>query len=58
LGREKPDLAEIEKKLHFLKSLKGSGYALTCEDDGSVSCEIQLPKAEIESEVERITEAS
>jgi len=51
---EKPDLPEIEKKLRLLEALETRGYTLTCEDDGSISCEIQLSESDIEAEIETL----
>jgi len=54
----KPSLSDIDEKLTLLRALETRGYALTCEDDGSISCEIQLPGSSIDAEVERLTEAA
>jgi hypothetical protein len=53
---EKPDLTKIEEKLHLLKNLETRGYSMTCEDDGSLSCEIQLSRIDFEAELERFSD--
>ena len=37
-----------------LKELEARGYILTCEDDGSVSCEILLPESGVAAELSRL----
>jgi hypothetical protein len=54
---EKVNIPELEKKIALLKSLEKRGYALICEDDGSISCEIELPRSEIDSELVQLAEA-
>lgn len=40
----------LEKSLTFLKDLQARRYSLSCEDDGSISCEIVLKPDELDSE--------
>jgi len=51
----RPNLDEMEEKLRLIKELKARGYSLICEDDGSISCEMQLPRSRVESEVRALT---
>jgi hypothetical protein len=37
------NLNSLEDSLFILKKLKEKGYVLTCEDDGSISCELAVP---------------
>ena len=37
------NLNSLEDSLFILRKLKEKGYVLTCEDDGSVSCELSVP---------------
>jgi hypothetical protein len=37
------NLNSLEDSLFILRKLKEKGYVLTCEDDGSVSCELAVP---------------
>jgi hypothetical protein len=52
---EKPSFSEMDEKLTLLKTLETRGYTLTCEDDGSVTCEIHLPTSAIETEIETLS---
>jgi hypothetical protein len=54
---EKVNIPKLEKKTTLLKTLEKRGYTLICEDDGSISCEIELPSKEIDSELVRLAEA-
>lgn len=54
---EKVNIPKLEKKTTLLKALEKRGYTLICEDDGSISCEIELPRSEIDSELVRLAEA-
>ena len=42
----------IERKLSLLIQLKKRGYLLTCEEDGSLSCELAVPSEGLEAECE------
>jgi len=37
------NLDSLENSLLILRKLEEKGYVLTCEDDGSVSCELAVP---------------
>jgi hypothetical protein len=37
------NLHSLEKNLHILKQLKERGYMLTCDEDGTISCELAVP---------------
>lgn len=42
----------LEKNLLILKQLKERGYVLTCEEDGTVSCELIVPPENLTLEYE------
>ena len=44
----------VEKSLHLLKQLERWGYALNCEDDGSISCELTVSSKNLAAEYEAI----
>ena len=44
----------VEKNLHLLKQLEKRGYALNCEDDGSISCELTVSSNNLAAECEAI----
>ena len=44
------DTALLEKSLAFLKELEARRYSLSCEDDGSISCEIGLTPDDLDTE--------
>jgi hypothetical protein len=46
---EKANLLELENKIALFKTLEKRGYTLTCEDDGSILCEIQLSESGTQS---------
>jgi len=48
------DTALLEKSLTFLKELQARGYSLSCEDDGSISCEISLTPDNLDTEYEAV----
>lgn len=50
----KPSLTDLDAKLTLLKELEARGYTLTCEDDGSVSCEMLLPESGVAAELRRL----
>ena len=45
---------ELESWIRLIKAIEARGYKLTCEDDGSISCEASMDETLIESEVEAI----
>ena len=47
------DLDRLAWTLEVLKRLEEGGYALTCEDDMSFSCELTIPVGELRGEYER-----
>lgn len=51
------DTALLEKSLAFLKDLQTRSYSLSCEDDGSVSCEINASPYNLSSEYEAVKSA-
>jgi hypothetical protein len=42
----------LEKSLVTLRQLKERGYVLTCEEDGTVSCELTVPSKSLTVEYE------
>lgn len=44
------DLPLLERSLMFLRELQSRGYSLTCQDDGSMSCEIIVPPQDLAAE--------
>jgi hypothetical protein len=44
------NLPRLERTLKFLKTLQTRGYSITCQDNNSVSCEIQTSNLEIHQE--------
>jgi hypothetical protein len=42
----------LEKNLFILRQLKERGYVLTCEEDGTVSCELNVPLEKLTAEYE------
>ena len=48
------DTAFLEKSVTLLKELKARKYSLSCEDDGSISCEINVAHENIDAEHEAI----
>jgi hypothetical protein len=48
------DTAVLEKSLAFLKDLQARSYSLSCEDDGCVSCEINVSPDNLSSEYEAV----
>jgi hypothetical protein len=42
----------LEKNLLILRQLKERGYVLTCEEDGTVSCELAVPFEKLTVECE------
>jgi len=48
------DTALLEKSLTFLKELQARRYSLSCEDDGSISCEIDLTPDNLDTEYEAV----
>jgi hypothetical protein len=46
------DLNSLEKNLHVLKQLTERGYMLTCDEDGTVSCELAVPSKNLGTEYE------
>lgn len=51
------DTALLEKSLAFLKELQARRYSLSCEDDGSISCEIDLSPDNLDTEYEAVKSA-
>ena len=45
----------LEKNLAVLKQLRGRGYLLACEEDGTVSCELAIPSENLTAEYEAAT---
>lgn len=48
------DLNLVERNLHLLKQLEKRGYALSCEDDGTISCEHAISSKNLAAECEVI----
>jgi len=48
------DLSLLERKLKLLRELKLKGYSLSCQDRGSVLCELDVSEKEIVPERESI----
>ena len=46
------DINLLEKNLHVLKQLTERGYVLTCDEDGTVSCELAVPSKNLAAECE------
>ena len=46
------DLNLLEKNLLMLRQLKERGYVLTCEEDGTISCELTVPSENLLAEYE------
>jgi hypothetical protein len=46
------NLRFLERKLLILRQLKERGYLLTCEEDGTVSCELAVPSENLTVEYE------
>jgi len=46
------DTAHLEKELMLLKELQERGYSLSCEDDGSISCEASIASRNLDGEYE------
>jgi hypothetical protein len=44
------NLHSLEKNLLILKQLKERGYLLTCDEDGTVSCELAVPSKNLTAE--------
>lgn len=44
------NLNSLEKNLHILKQLKERGYVLTCDEDGTISCELPVPSENLVAE--------
>jgi len=52
------DLESFEKILSLMKTLEKRGYALNCQDDGSISCEIMLRPQELNQELRAVVSAT
>lgn len=50
----KVDIELVEKSVTVLKGLKSRDYSLSCEDDGSVSCEINVAPKKLSAEYEAV----
>ena len=48
------DTSFIEKSVTLLKELQARRYSLSCEDDGSISCEIDVAYENLDGEHEAI----
>jgi len=48
------DTSFIEKSVTLLKELQARKYSLSCEDDGSISCEIDLTPDNLDTEYEAV----
>lgn len=48
------DLHLLEKKLMLLRELRSRGYSLSCQDDGTISCETNVPLHNLDTECETI----
>jgi hypothetical protein len=46
------NLNSLEKNLFILKQLKERGYMLTCEEIGTISCELAVPSESLKAEYE------
>jgi hypothetical protein len=44
------NLNSLEKNLRTLKQLKERGYLLTCDEDGTISCEFPVPSENLVAE--------
>jgi hypothetical protein len=44
------NLSSLEKNLHILKKLEKRGYLLTCDEDGTISCELPVPPENLVAE--------
>jgi hypothetical protein len=42
----------LEKNMVIFRQLKERGYVLTCEEDGTVSCELAVPSDHLAAEYE------
>lgn len=49
-GHHVVNLSFLEKNLLILKRLKERGYVLTCEEDGTISCELSVPSENLTAE--------
>jgi len=54
-GHHVVNLDFLEKNLVILRQLKERGYVLTCEEDGTVSCELAVPSKKLTAEYEATT---
>lgn len=54
-GHHVVDLDFLEKSLVILRQLKERGYVLTCEEDGTVSCELTVSSKNLTAEYEAAT---
>lgn len=54
-GHHVVNLDFLEKNLAILRQLKERGYVLTCEGDGTVSCELAVPSKNLTAEYEAAT---
>jgi hypothetical protein len=46
------NLNSLERNLFILRQLGERGYMLTCEEDGTVSCELAIPSENLTAEYE------
>lgn len=53
-GSSKVDTAHLGKDLVLLKELEAKGYSLSCEDDGSISCETDVAPENLDAEYEAV----
>ena len=51
-GHHAVNLNSLKKNLSVLSRLQERGYLLTCEGDGTVSCEVAVPSEKVTAEYE------
>jgi hypothetical protein len=50
----KPNLERLESRIALLKAIENRGYSITCEDDGTFTCETSATEEHLEEELEII----
>ena len=51
-GHHAVNLNSLKKNLSVLSQLQERGYLLTCEGDGTISCEVAVPSENLKAEYE------
>ncbi len=53
-SHEAVDLDRIERELALLKQLEQNAYALSCEEDGCISCELTVLSEDLNVEFKKV----